>query len=93
MFGCGVCVLGTLVLACFFFGSQFVLRNWPSLILFLCSFTDLLQFMSFVWNERLSGGEDKCKMRHTNADPTSHRVRLWRGGSASKVLHKFMDAP
>ena len=22
----------------------------------------------------------------TDADPTSHRVRLWRGGSASKVL-------
>ena len=23
---------------------------------------------------------------HTDADPASHRVRLWRGGSASKVL-------
>ena len=23
----------------------------------------------------------------TDADPTSHRVRLWRGLSASKVLH------
>ena len=38
----------------------------------------------------LIGGEARFLERalrlHTDADPTSHRVRLWRGGSASKVL-------
>ena len=43
---------------------------------FLCVFeaSSLIHVVSQVF--RLS----------TDADPTSHRVRLWRGGSASKVI-------
>ena len=41
------------------------------------------------------GGEvrflERARRLHTDADPASHRVRLWRGGFASKVLlHRLL---
>ena len=54
------------------------LTLFPELVVFVAYLSLEAQFsLSFL--EATSG-------RHTDADPASHRVRLWRGGSASSLF-------